>query len=494
MHGTILWSVATVFSLLHTLHALHLVQRDAPAVVGWEIQRKHVANPVLRDQIRRRQLKTVSETLDNEETLYFANITMGTPEQRLRMHLDTGSSDLWVNTPSSELCNRPGKPCGDSGVYNANASTSYHYLSSDFNITYVDGSGAEGDYVTDTLRIGGVTLKGFQFGIGYSSTSTEGVLGIGYVDNEVQSALNGQQPYANLPRALVDAGLIKSNAYSLWLNDLEASTGQILFGGVNTNKFHGTLETLPIVPAKGGIVAEFVIAMTGLSLDTASNSQPYTSTSLPAPVLLDSGSSLSYLPDPLTRQLYQTFQATYDSNFGAAFVPCTMMDQKAKLTFTFSSPSISVGMDELVIDLGPNPDGSRPTFSDGTPACVFGIAPAGDSTPILGDTFLRSAYVVYDLDNNQISLAATNFNSTTDNIIEIGVGKDSVPQATGVSNPVTTAVGAPTGGGRLGGPTGGSIVVTASATAKGTAATMRPNVPVAAAAGFAGVGLIFAAM
>jgi hypothetical protein len=56
-------------------------------------------------------------------------------------------------------------------VYNANASTTYHYLNSDFNITYVDGSGALGDYATDTLQIGGKTLKDFQFGIGYSSTS-----------------------------------------------------------------------------------------------------------------------------------------------------------------------------------------------------------------------------------------------------------------------------------------------------------------------------------
>lgn len=35
----------------------------------------------------------------------------------------------------------------------------------------MDGSAAIGDYVTDSLRIGGVTLKDFQFGIGYSSSS-----------------------------------------------------------------------------------------------------------------------------------------------------------------------------------------------------------------------------------------------------------------------------------------------------------------------------------
>jgi hypothetical protein len=55
---------------------------------------------------------------------------------------------------------------------NANSSTTYKYLSSDFNISYVDGSAAIGDYVADTLRIGGVELTDLQFGIGYLSSST----------------------------------------------------------------------------------------------------------------------------------------------------------------------------------------------------------------------------------------------------------------------------------------------------------------------------------
>lgn len=44
----------------------------------------------------------------------------------------------------------------------------------------------------------------------------QGVFGIGYPSNE---AVDGK-PYANLPQALVDEGVIKSPAYSLWLDDL----------------------------------------------------------------------------------------------------------------------------------------------------------------------------------------------------------------------------------------------------------------------------------
>ncbi|KAL2007173.1 hypothetical protein VTN00DRAFT_8611 [Thermoascus crustaceus] len=290
---------------------------------------------------------------------------------------------------------------------------------------------------------------------------------------------------------MVKDGFINSNAYSLWLNDLDASTGSILFGGVNTEKYHGQLETLPIQRVNGGY-AEFIIALTGLALNTSSSSHAYMSEALPAAVLLDSGSSLSYLPDLLVANIYDDLDVTYDTSSQTGYVACDLINKEISFTFTFSSPSISVGIDELVIDPGTNPDGSRPTFLDGTPACVFGIAPAGDSTAVLGDTFLRSAYVVYDLENNEISLANTNFNSTRDNIMEIVTGGDAVPDATRVADPVTTvAVGV--GGARIGGPSGTGVVLSGSLpTATSTGAAFMPtNIPKRLAAGIAGAGLLF---
>src|SRR3984957_10006199 len=205
------------------------------------------------------------------------------------MHIDTGSSDLWCNTASSSLCQENPDPCTASGTYDSSSSSTYKFVNNNFNISYVDGSGASGDYVTDTLSIGGQTLSDFQFGIGTQSTSSEGVLGIGYTSNEIQVNRNQQQAYPNLPAAMVDAGLIQSNAYSLWLNDLDAGTGQILFGGVNTAKYSGSLETVPIIQEYGAYY-EFIIALTGLSISGSSSMS--SSSSLPAPVLLDSGSSL----------------------------------------------------------------------------------------------------------------------------------------------------------------------------------------------------------
>jgi Eukaryotic aspartyl protease len=255
----------------------------------------------------------------------------------------------------------------------------------------------------------------------------------------------------------------------LWLNDLDANTGQVLFGGVNTAKYHGSLQTVPILQAAGHYV-ETLIALSGISVDGTD----LRSSSLPAGVLLDSGTTLTYLPNEITRSIYDRVHAVTDTSSGrfTAYVPCALANEHRSLDFTFSGIKISVPYNELALP-SKNPDGSGLQFDDGTPACVFGIAPSGGGTSVLGDTFLRSAYVVYDLVNNQISLAPTNFNSTTDNIKEIAPGPAGVPDAAMVPNPVTKAQHVGTGAARLAAvvtPTG-TVVLAESAGASAGAKT-----------------------
>ncbi|KAL2068155.1 hypothetical protein VTL71DRAFT_16253 [Oculimacula yallundae] len=466
------------------IEGLQLQRRtDGPArVVEFPIQRNTIQNPAVRDRLRRRA-QTVQATLDNEETLYFANASLGTPPQRFRLHLDTGSSDLWVNTATSTLCRTKGNPCAFAGTYSANSSSTYSYVSGDFNISYVDGSGAAGDYVTDTFTIGSAAVTKLQFGVGYTSSSSEGILGIGYEVNEVQVGRARKAPYRNLPSQMVVDGLIQTNAYSLWLNDLDASTGSILFGGVDTGKYVGQLETLPI-QAEGGYFAEFLITLTAVTFGNIVIAKNQAQA-----VLLDSGSSLTYLPDTMTEAIYQQVKAQYDPSQGAAYVPCSLADNTTRLNFTFSGPMISIPMNELVIVVK-SASGRQLTFSDGTTACLFGIAPAGSSTSVMGDTFIRSAYVVYDLANNEISIAQTNFNSTTTNIIEITKGSTSVPNSKDVPNPVDAKVGIDTGG--MAGGTGAiglGGTATSRAGAEQTAAPMKMGAMAAL-----GAGMFYAAM
>lgn len=467
--------LALAAQLVTSTSAFQLVQRENPRVVRLDISRRQV-DPLQHDRLRRRD--TVEVTLDNLETLYFMNASLGTPAQNFRLHVDTGSSDLWVNAANSRLCSSINDPCAEAGTYNANDSSTYKYVNSAFNISYVDGSGASGDYATEVfhLRSPDLTVQNLQFGIGYTSSSYEGILGIGYQVNEVQVNRAGLQPYPNLPQKLVNDKTINSNAYSLYLNDLDASTGSILFGGVDTGKFNGTLSTLPIIP-ESNTYAEFIVALSSLGLD-GNKGSVFDNENIP--VLLDSGSSLMYLPDNVAQALYKHYNAEYDSNQGAAICDCNLANEEGSLDFTFSSdgPTISVPLNELVLVMG---------YQRGRPICILGIGPSGGSISVLGDTFLRSAYVVYDLENNQIGLAQTVFNSSETNIQEIQSGSSGIPSATGVPNAVSS-LNVQGGGGRIGSP---SVTALGGGSSSGLGPPAATPMPWhAAGAALAGAGLM----
>ena len=57
-------------------------------------------------------------------------------------------------------------------------------------------------------------------GIALDTTIGTGIMGIGYNTSEANIDTGNGTIYPNLPLAMVNQGLIKSAAYSLWLNDL----------------------------------------------------------------------------------------------------------------------------------------------------------------------------------------------------------------------------------------------------------------------------------
>lgn len=242
--------------------------------------------------------------------------------------------------------------------------------------------------------------------------------------------------YPNFPQALVQAGLIKSATYGLWMEDVTSHSGTILFGGVNRAKYLEQLQTIPLEPT-GGVYTSFRVILTGLTLQQpASNTTKYPDTEFPLLVSIDSGASVTYLPESLATKIYSGLGVTQNAVYGVPVLPCSMKDRDITVTFNFSGIRIDVSIHELVLE--------EIDMDGDTVMCVFGIYTSTSGTPVLGDTFLRSTYVVFDLANREISMAKTNFNPGEDAMLEIGTSNDAVPGATPVPSPATTAVNMPT--------------------------------------------------
>lgn len=290
--------------------------------------------------------------------------------------------------------------------------------------------------------MGQSTLSNLTMGLGKKTDVPFGLIGVGYANNEA-SAGSSSVVYPNLPIAMQQAGLISSVAYSLWLNDLQSSTGSILFGGVDTDKFTGDLVRISIIPdSRTRQYTRFGVSLFSIQADSPSGNDTLVSNDLPLEVVLDSGTTLSYLSPSLAQQIWDEVGAVYDSSLQVALVPCSYANHAGHFSFLFSGasgPRIRVAMNELVLSLA---NGAAPKFPSGPyrgqAACEFGIQSSASSPYLLGDTFLRSAYVVYDLSNNEIGMAPTNFNSSTSNVVAFQNKGAAIPSSTYADNSSTS--------------------------------------------------------
>lgn len=426
-------SLLAVGALLSTLTPVFA----SPKVVSFPFSR-HVGRS---DHLRlSRRAKSADVSIGNAQILYYMNVTIGTPPQSFALQLDTGSSDIWVANINSDACvQTQGQACALGALDTQASSTFVELASNSFQISYVDGSTIQGDYFADTLVLGenGPKLENMTMAVADKASRGLGIMGIAYSAGESIAAKDPNSIYPNVIDELVLQGHINSRAYSLYLNDLNADGGTILFGGVDRSKYSGDLVGLPVqVDADSGGFTSFTVAFTGLSVEDASGGSQLTRDGITVPAILDSGTTLTYLPDDLANAILEGVGVTTDQEFGNV-VPCELGTTDASFNFAFGGsggPTIKVPLKEFVMPLLTQ-DGSVPKFNDGRDACQFGIDAAGKDPILFGDTFLRSAYVVYDLQNNMIGIAPAKYDGGAADIAEFEV-KGKIPGVQSVASGV----------------------------------------------------------
>lgn len=302
---------------------------------------------------------TAATTLQDDVTIYLATLYAGTPAQPQTVQVDSGSSDLWFF----------GSDMSVSQKYIPDDSSTSKYVNSGFFIEYADGSGETGDFYTDNIYWDGNDVT-VQFGVAHPPSIVEGsfgVLGVGYSAGE-SGVSSSSNEYTNYLAALQNAGIIEYQSVSIALESFGSTAGSILFGGVDHSKYQGQLWSIPYYDFTQSLIR---LGMPGLA-------------DYEFEAVIDSGTSFTYLPSDITDQLASRYNMTFNSTAGLYTSYGKPALQGVDVTFDFYGANITIPESELLLEVQSG---------------LWGLTFAPNSltgTNLLGDSTLRSTYVVYN--------------------------------------------------------------------------------------------------
>ncbi|KAL5598675.1 hypothetical protein BROUX41_003412 [Berkeleyomyces rouxiae] len=342
---------------------------------------------------------------NRSDVAYYAQLDFGTPPQPIYVQIDTGSFELWVNPSCNSLTAGDKVFCEAVGQYDPETSSTSAGLKETKNLRYGIGA-ANITYFSDSIGMGGsASMNGVQFGVANSTEDQfAGILGMGYGSGTTTT-------YKNFVDELADQNITHSRTFSLGLGAKDNMEGVLVFGGVDSAKFSGPLTKLPIIPASKAPdgVPRYWVQMENITLTKPDGevSAAYEGSDIPA--FLDSGATLTLLPPKVADAIAADFGATEGvSSNGFYSVDCAMATASGSLDFAFNGLTVQVPYHEMVRTLATTP-----------PSCWLGMIPSTDFT-LLGDTFLRSVYAVFDVDNECAYLAP--YQNCGEELVSLGNG------------------------------------------------------------------------
>jgi hypothetical protein len=286
----------------------------------------------------------------------------------------------------------------------------------DFVVAYTDTINVSGVNITDTLMLGDIELQDFSMGL-VSSTSNQqwiGMLGLGN-----DATTNFPRPSAkyrpNFVDRLVSSGKITSQAYSIWLDNAEGTSGALLLGAIDTSRYEGELMRLNAAQPYDVFPSAFRISLVSVNIDDDGRFQ-YTGPSILAS--LSPAETFSYLPDGLAEGIMAASGASWNTALQRATIPCDAGSKTPQTSLRFQlegqdGPVLNARLADLVVPQEVS-DWEIAYATLGTlnkTTCLFGIQKYGDlrasNTPQynLGSSLLRRTYMVFDAANKHVALA-----------------------------------------------------------------------------------------
>lgn len=310
---------------------------------------------------------------------FYGPISIGTPAQNFQVVYDTGSSNLWV---AASNCSTS---CGLKPRYTASSSSTYKPNGTVMSFAYASGpvSGFESD---DVVQLGSTLVTDQVFtevtnasglGLAYAIAPWDGICGLAFPSI---SATYATPPFFNM----MNQNPNMEQVFSFYLQDVNADTGVLDFGGIDTAHYTGELKNVSLTTT--------TYWETVMDSFTVGNKQMHGI----ARIVIDSGTSLLTGPTEVVSQIATMIGAT-ELLPGRYTVPCTSVS---------SLPTIKVQINGDVWEL----EGSDYIVNDENVECILGMMGLDMPAPIgplwiMGDVFIKKVFTVFDAGNTQLRFA-----------------------------------------------------------------------------------------
>jgi len=316
-----------------------------------------------------------------ENAQYYGPISIGTPAQVFQVIYDTGSSNLWVPSSQCTFCLKKKYYSSQSSTYIANGTA--------FSIQY--GSGALSGFLsTDDVSIGGITVNQQTFAeatqfpsIQIELGAFDGICGMAFQSIAVDDVV---PPFVNM----VLDGLVDQPLFGVFLSASQSAQGEMLLGGIDSSKFTGALNYQPLISETYWQIGLKSITLGGSTVSSALKG------------VVDTGTSIFAGPSADVKAIATALGATpVPINPNEYTIDCSLVNSLPVLTFTMpdGTPYSFSG-----------PDYVNEVSQGGETLCIFGLSGIDVPAPfgplwILGDTFIRKNYVVFDYGNARVGFA-----------------------------------------------------------------------------------------
>lgn len=349
------------------------------------------------------------------DSTYFGSIAVGTPPASFNVILDTGSSDLWLASGSSNDRSTEGIT-----LFEPTSSSTFQDLNKQFGITYGSGS-AQGVLGQDRVQFSGFEVNQ-TFGLVNQTTQQlltqpiSGLMGMGFQSIAASGAPPFWQSLAETSGAL-DSSLF---AFQLtrFTNDTNAQQlepgGTFTLGATNSSLFTGDIDYQDIPDGAPGY---WVQELTGLKVNGQSINIP---TGSDAWAAIDTGTTGVGVPADTLQAIFAAIpnsQPGSGQTSGYYLFPCST-SVTVEVTWGNSSHSWSISPADFAL---------QQVDQDNCAGAFFDIPTQGTSAPpfIFGDTFLKNVYSVYRSNPPSVGFAQLSSASLAMNGVD-----GSVPSAT----------------------------------------------------------------